>query len=127
MPLQGVEAMRPHAAVGFEPGVDLNERFGTQLVPAPLGVPAHAHQAGLAQHAQVFGGAGLTQAEVLDELGDGSRPFAEQIQDVTPSGLGEGGEGGGHRTIIAVWLYNHQEMFAARASISHFGVHLTLA
>jgi hypothetical protein len=100
VPLEGVQAARPQLTVGVEPGVDLAQRLEAQLVPAALGVVADADEAGLAEDAQVLGGAGLAQAEVLDELTDGAWAFAEQVQDVAPSGLGEGGEGGGHSQLL---------------------------
>jgi hypothetical protein len=59
VPLERVEAGRPHLAIGAEPGVDLSEGLGAELVPAALGVVADADEAGLAQHAEVLGGAGL--------------------------------------------------------------------
>jgi hypothetical protein len=37
---------------------------------------------------------------VLDELADGAGSFAEEVEDVPPSGLGECGEGGvGHVSV----------------------------
>jgi hypothetical protein len=110
VPLEGIEAARPQLAVRVEPGVDLPQRLGAQLVEAALGVLADADETGLAQDAEVLGGAGLAQPEVLDELADRPWPVAEEVQDVPPSRLGEGSERSGHPATITNEAYNRQGM-----------------
>lgn len=89
MPFEGVETISPQPPVWREPGVDLDQRLGTQLVPPPLGIPADPHQTGLAQHPQMLGRAGLGQPEPVGELANHTRALQQQIQDPPPGRLGK--------------------------------------
>ena len=77
--LEGIEARVPQPAVWRQPGVELGQRSGVDLVHPPLRVRSDADQPGLAQYPQVLGGAGLGQAELAHELVDGPWPLAQQL------------------------------------------------
>jgi hypothetical protein len=101
MALQGVEPLRPEAAVGSEPRVDLGEGSGVELVPPLLRLLADAHEAGVAQHAQVLGHPGLADPEGVHQLAHGSVAIAEQVEDPAASWLGDDVERDRHAGMIA--------------------------
>ena len=97
--LEGVEPPGQLGAVGLEPLVELPQRLGAQAVEAALGVAADLDEAGVAEHLEVAGHAGLVHADGVDELGH--RPLAapHRVEDPTASRLGdhvEDGELSGH-------------------------------
>src|SRR4051794_6074762 len=94
--LEGVEAVRPQAAVRREPRVDLRERLRAQLVPAPLRVLANADEAAVAQDPEVLRHPRLAEPELVHELADGSRALEQQVEDAPARGLREHVEGGRH-------------------------------
>src|SRR3712207_8310878 len=89
MAFERVEPARPLRAIGREPGVDLRERRGVDLVHAALCFLARAHEAGVTQYPQVARHAGLADAERVDQLADGTRALEQEIEDAAPGGLGE--------------------------------------
>lgn len=89
MRLEGIETSGPHPSVWREPGVDLDQRFGSYLVDPALGIDAHRHETRIPQYPQMLGDTRLRQAEIVDELADGALPFAQQIQDLSARGLGK--------------------------------------
>src|SRR5487761_1829901 len=68
-------------------------------------------QTHLPKYAQVFRDQGLAQAEPGDQVTDRSFPAGQRVQELPPTGLGNGiegigrGRGSGHRKIIC--LYGH--------------------
>jgi hypothetical protein len=94
---EGVEAGGPQRSIGGEPVVDLAERVGAHAVEAVLRGDTGFDEAGVAEHAQVFGDGGLADAEGVDEVADGALPVgAEEVEDAPAIGFGEDGERG-HR------------------------------
>ena len=87
--LQGIETVGPQPPVWRQPGVDLGQGLGAQLVPAALSVHADLNQTGLAQHPQVLGGARLTQTELLGEFANQAGPLQQQVEDPSPGRLGK--------------------------------------
>ena len=75
--------------VGLEPGVELAQRFRSQAVEAALRVPADLDEAGVAEHLEVAGHAGLVHADLLDQLGHRPLPHPHRIEDPPPGGLGD--------------------------------------
>jgi hypothetical protein len=79
MVTEGIEALLPKLAIGRQPGVEVGERAGVDLVHAPLRLRPDAHQAGLAQHAQMLRGPRLAEAQGRDELVDGAWLCTQQL------------------------------------------------
>ena len=71
MTLERVDVRRPVAAERREPRIDLHERLGPDPVKTSLCIHARLHEAGLAQHAQVFGDRGLRQLQLLLDIAHG--------------------------------------------------------
>jgi hypothetical protein len=94
-----VETTTPELAVGLEPSVDLDQRLGIELVPAPLGVASNPNQTGVAEHSQVLGDAGLAEREAVDQLADRTLPLTKQVQDLPTRWLGHQLERSRHRVI----------------------------
>jgi hypothetical protein len=92
MGLQGVEAPGPQAPVGLEPGVDLAQRLGSQVIQAALTVHPHSDQACFSQDSQVLGDPGLAQAYTIDQFADRSLALPEEIENLPPRGLGQNRE-----------------------------------
>jgi hypothetical protein len=101
MALQGVEPIRPEAAIRTEPRVDLDKRRGIELVPPLLRLLTDAHEAGVTQHAQMLGHAGLAHPEHVDQFAHGAVAVTEQIEDPAPSGLGDDVKCNRHAGMIA--------------------------
>ena len=95
---EGVEALRPVAAVGLEPAGDLGQRLGAQPVPAALAVRADLDEPGLAQHLEVLGDAGLAEVEARDEVAGGPLAVAQQVEDLASGRFGERRVGGHRRS-----------------------------
>src|SRR5919112_698000 len=91
-----VQAPAPELAIGGKPPIHLGERLGPQLVPAPLALRAHAHKAGVAEHAQVLRHPGLADLEPVDQLPDGPFAVTEEVENAPTLRLGEDVEGGVH-------------------------------
>lgn len=107
-------------AVVREPGVELREGLGRQLVPAALGVLADPDQTGLPQHSQMLGGAGLAQAEPVGELTDQVRTLQKPIEDPAPARIREHVERYGHTSNILRGLYTGNDMKAGPQSRGAF-------
>ena len=110
--LQRVEAAGHLGAVGLEPLVELSKGLGPQAVEPALGVAADLNEAGVAQHLEVPGHAGLVHSDGVDEFGHGTLPLAQGVENPAASRFGdriEDGELAGHRAIIrhAIHMYKH--------------------
>src|SRR5438067_3540295 len=90
---EGVEAAGPEMAVGREPGVDLREWLGPELVAPALGGDPDVHQASLSQHPEVFRDRGLAESHRVDELADGPLALPQQVEDGAAPGFGQHVEG----------------------------------
>ena len=89
MTLEIVEARSPHEAVGGEPFVEIAQRFRTNPVNAALGVTSYFHQSRLAEYSKVLGDPGLTHSQCRNELPDRLLAFAEEVEDLPATGLGQ--------------------------------------
>src|SRR5581483_358565 len=87
--LERVQPFGPVAPVGLDPGDQVGESVGAQLVEPSLSVLARADEPRLAQDAQVPRRAGLREPGALHELVDGARPLEQQIEDLPPVRLSE--------------------------------------
>jgi hypothetical protein len=78
---EAIEVRRPELPVGGEPVVELCERLRPDAIQAALRVRARLDEAGVLEHAQMFGHGRLADAEAVDKIAD--RPFAvaEEIED----------------------------------------------
>jgi hypothetical protein len=89
VPLERVEPARPVLSVRGQPGVQLRQGLGAEVVDAPLGVDADADEAGVAQHSQVPGDAGLVHAGELDEFTDRTVVFTDVVENAAPGRFGD--------------------------------------
>ena len=110
MPFEIVEALAPEHPIGLEPVVELPERLGAELVPAPLCVAADPNEAGFAQYTQMLGNSGLAQPELRDELPNRASPLAEKIENTSTRRLRNDCERR-HGQIIAHGLYTCQGIY----------------
>jgi hypothetical protein len=113
---EGVEVVVPEFSVGGEPGVDFGQGLGAEFVPAALGVFAYGDESGFAQDAEVFGGAGLGEAEVGGEFADEAGALEEEVEDAASCGVGEGVEA--HAFNILDWLYSCNGMCQGRRALA---------
>ena len=81
MSFEIVEALVPEPPIGLEPVVELPERLGAELVPAPLCIAADPNEAGFSQYPQMLGNSRLTQPELRDELPNQPSPLAEEVEN----------------------------------------------
>src|SRR5215212_1925153 len=105
MGLQGIQPLRPEAAVGREPGIDFSQPRWLQPVAAMLFVDPRGHQVRLPQHAQMLGDCGLTQREALDQLADAALTLAQLVQDAAAVWFSQNGEGRLHVRSMLNRLY----------------------
>jgi hypothetical protein len=96
MLLQAIEAVAPQRPVGSEPVVDLAQGLWAETVHAALGVDARLNEACVAQDAEVFGNRGLTEFQVIDEVGNGLLALPQGVEDLAAVRLGEDLEGRQH-------------------------------
>ncbi len=89
MAFERVQAAGPVRSIWAEPRVQLGQRLGAEVVDAPLGVDADIDEAGVAQHAQVPGDAGLMHARDLHELADGTVVLADMVEDAPSCRFGD--------------------------------------
>ena len=89
MAFERVEAAGPVRSIWAEPRVQLGQRLGAEVVDAPLGVDADIDEAGVAQHAQVPGDAGLMHARDLHELADRTVVLAHMVEDAPSCRFGD--------------------------------------
>jgi hypothetical protein len=114
VPLEGVEAAGQLCAVGLEPVVEFSQRLDAHTVEPTLGIAADLDEAGVAQHLQVTGHAGLVHADSIDQLGDRTLADPQGVEDAATSEIGdhvEDGELAGHPLNIWQEVY----MFKCRA------------
>jgi len=86
---KGVETVCPEAAIGSSHFRGFGQPLGADAVNPPLRLGADRDQAGLPQHPQVLGHAGLAQLQPLDQISDRPLAIEQQIQDPPPRGLGQ--------------------------------------
>src|SRR5688572_11427553 len=79
--LQPIHPVAHPAPERLQPGVELVERLGPQLVDALLRDRANVDQTGVAEHAEVLRHLRLTQPEALGDLPYRSRPVAKELDD----------------------------------------------
>ena len=99
MAFEGVEAPGQLGAVGLEPLVELPQGLGAQAVQPALGVAPDLDEAGVAQHLEVAGHAGLVHADGVDELGHRTLAAPHGVEDPAAGRFGdhlEDGELAGH-------------------------------
>jgi hypothetical protein len=89
----------PEALVGFDPVVHGPELLAVDGVHTAFALPRDAHEADLAEHAQVLGHLGLRPAQFFDQPRDIALDIAagQRTEDFAALVLGNGGEcvGGG--------------------------------
>lgn len=105
---EGVEAAGQLGPVGLEPLVELPKGLGTEAVEPTLAVAAGFDEAGVAQHLEVPGHAGLVHADGVDELGHRSLAVPYGVEDPAASRFGdriEDGELVGHAVNIRRAIY----------------------
>ena len=110
--LERVETAGQLGAVRLEPLVELSQGLGAQAVEPALGVAADLDQAGVAQHLEVPGHAGLVHADGVDELGHRTLAVPHGVEDPPASRFGdhiEDGEVAGHPVNIryVIYMCNH--------------------
>ena len=123
MALEGVEAAGQLGAVGLEPLVELPEGLGAEAVEPPLGVAADLDQAGVAQHLEVPGHAGLVHAESIYELGDRTLTAPYGVEDPTTSRFGDHiqhGELPRHTGNIRCHVYMRKQMYSRNKGLALF-------
>ena len=81
MTFERINVDGPETSERIEPGIDLHERLGPDLIDAPLRFDARLHEAGLAQHAEVLGDRGLGHPEAALDLADGLLRGRQQAED----------------------------------------------
>src|SRR5678816_3399545 len=79
--IESIEALAPELLESADPVVDRLEPPGVEPVEALLPRPAHGHEPDLAQHAQMFGDAGLGHAERPGQLVHRALAPLEQCED----------------------------------------------
>ena len=75
-----------------EPAFHLGEAFGVEAVDPALAVDAHLHQAGFAQGPEMLGDGRRADREMLADRAGGALAAAEQLDDLEPGRIGQGGE-----------------------------------
>lgn len=108
MTLERVEAAGQLGPEGLEPLVELSKGLGPQAVEPALGVAADLDEAGVAQHLEVPGHAGLVHADCVDELGHRTLAATHGLEDPATSRFGdriEDGQLAGHRVSIRYQIY----------------------
>src|SRR5271163_2769053 len=76
--IEALEIAFPNASVPFDPDFELLQRRGAQCINAALRIHAHVHQSSVAEHAQMLRDLRLTEAQAMDHIADGPRPFAKR-------------------------------------------------
>ena len=94
---EGVEALRPHRAIRFEPCVHLAQRVEPHAVETPLRVDPRFNETRIAQYAEVFRHGGLADIERVHELTHRPLAVAKQLDDHSPVWFGHDLERGPHR------------------------------
>ena len=80
MAFESVDVCGPKLTEGRKPLIDLLKLFGFQPVDAALSVHRGFHDAGLAQHTQMFGDSRLRQTELSLDISDGLFGGDEETQ-----------------------------------------------
>jgi hypothetical protein len=78
---ESIEVRCPELAIRRQPFVEVREGLGADAVEAALRVGSDFHESRFLEDAEMFGHRGLAQAEVIDEVADGSLPLAEELED----------------------------------------------
>jgi len=76
-------------SVRGQPGVQLGQGLGAEVVDAPLGVDADVDEAGVAQHPQMPGDARLVHPRELDEFTDRTVVFTDVVENAPPGRFGD--------------------------------------
>ncbi len=124
MALEGVEAPGQLRAVGLEPRVQLPQGLGAQAVETALGFAADLDEAGVAQHLEVPGHAGLVHPDGLDELGHRTLATANGVEDPAARRFGDHLEDGAlalhdvkiRRSVYMVKRMHHPSAGTARTN-----------
>src|SRR5436190_16947942 len=87
--LEGVEPVRPEAAIAGEPLVELGQRLRVERVQPAAPVLASSHETLLAEDPEVPGNARATGRELGGDLAGAALAFGEQLHDPPPRGIGE--------------------------------------
>src|SRR5271155_1571079 len=94
--IQPLEIGFPNAPVSFDPHFQLFQWRRAQRINPALRVHANIHQSRVAEHAQMFRDLRLAQAQAMNHVADGPRPFAQQFNDLKAIGFGQGLQGFHH-------------------------------
>src|SRR5215217_6496580 len=86
--IQPVEPLRPRTLIVLHPVVDGLERAGVQPVQSLLSLLTHVDRSHLSEHPQVLGDLRLGQPEQAHQIVHGALTGGEDIQDLSPPGLG---------------------------------------
>lgn len=110
MTLECIDVGGPEPAERRQPRIQFLERFGCETVQSALGVHGGLHQAGVAQHAQVFRHRGLWEAQVPLDLAHRLFGGDEEPQNRAAVRLGNDVEDGWHGLYIPLLVYACQGM-----------------
>src|SRR6266498_3668605 len=86
--IQPVEPLRPRALVVLHPVVDGLECVAIQPVQPLPSFVTHANRSHFSEHPQVLGHLWLSEPEQAHQIVDGALPIGEDVQDLSPPGLG---------------------------------------
>ncbi len=89
---EGLQLRIPETVVMRDPIIHLSKGARIQAVSPVTPGPLLAHETRLTQDAKVLRNTGLRYAEGIGDFGDGSLAGNEEIEDVPPSGVGDGME-----------------------------------
>src|SRR5262249_42365892 len=91
--LGGAQPAAPRLADVAEPGMQLAEAVGIELVDAPLRLRPHAHQLRVAQHLEVLRDGGGGDREASRGLACRELTLGQHLDDSAAGRVGEGGQG----------------------------------
>jgi hypothetical protein len=92
MSFEVIEALAPEHPIRLEPVVELAERLGAKLIPAPLRVSTDPNKARFTEDSEVLGHTRLTQPELPDKLSHRAGALAQQVEDAATRRLSHGCE-----------------------------------
>lgn len=80
--VQPIEPFFPETAVGLQPGVQLLERLGSQLIDTPIGAGMHFDKPGVAKNAEMLGYLRLLKPESFGYFAYSKRTVSQKLDNV---------------------------------------------